>query len=133
MTGFLRSASSRWWSCRRARPGEVSGRDTLQAFLPVWAQKDFGKWTTYGGGGYWINPGPGNRDYWYVGWLLQRQLTDKLAIGAEVFHTTSSMVGRDGVTGFNVGGQYDIHRALSPALLRRPRRLALRCRRRPGD
>jgi len=54
MTGFLRSASSRWWSCRRARPGEVSGRRYVQAFLPVWAQKDFGKWTTYGGGGYWI-------------------------------------------------------------------------------
>jgi len=50
-------------------------------------------------------------------------LTDKLAIGAEVFHTTSSMVGRDGVTGFNVGGQYDITEPLSPALLRRPRGL----------
>ena len=71
-------------------------------------QKDFGKWTTYGGGGYWINPGPGNRDYWFAGWLLQRQVTDKLALGAEVFHTTSSMVGRAGVTGFNLGGQYDL-------------------------
>ena len=84
------------------------GAGYVQAFLPVWGQKDFGKWTTYGGGGYWINPGPGNRDYWYVGWLLQRQVTDKLAIGTEVFHTTSNMVGHDGVTGFNVGGQYDI-------------------------
>jgi hypothetical protein len=84
------------------------GAGYVQAFLPVWVQKDFGPWTTYGGGGYWINPGPGNRNYWYAGWLLQRQLTEKLAIGAEVFHTTSSMVGRGGVTGFNVGGQYDI-------------------------
>jgi hypothetical protein len=66
------------------------GAGYVQAFLPVWVQKDFGKWTTYGGGGYWINPGPGNRNYWYAGWLLQRQLTDKLAIGAEVFHPTWS-------------------------------------------
>ena len=84
------------------------GAGYVQAFLPVWVQKDFGKWTTYGGGGYWINPGPGNRDYWYAGWLLQRQVTDKLAIGGEVFHTTSNAVGRDGVTGFSLGGQYDL-------------------------
>lgn len=78
-----------------------------QAFLPVWLQKDFGKWTTYGGGGYWINPGPGNRNYWFTGWLLQRQVTEKLAIGTEVFHQTSSMVGRHGSWGFNVGAVYD--------------------------
>jgi hypothetical protein len=74
--------------------------------LPIWLQEDFGDWTTYGGGGYWINPGPGNRDYWFAGWLVQRQVTKTLALGAEVFHQTSSMVGRDGSTGFNVGGQY---------------------------
>jgi len=85
------------------------GAGYTQAFLPVWAQKDFGKWTTYGGGGYWINPGPGNRDYWFAGWMLQRQLTEKLAIGAEVFHQTSSMVGRGESSGFNVGGQYDLN------------------------
>jgi hypothetical protein len=83
------------------------GAGYAQAFLPVWAQKDFAKWTTYGGGGYWINPGPGNRNYWFAGWLLQRQLTDHLAIGAEVFHQTSSVVGRDGTWGFNVGATYD--------------------------
>ena len=44
------------------------GAGYTQAFLPVWVQKDFGKWTTYGGGGYWINPGPGNRNYWFFGW-----------------------------------------------------------------
>lgn len=83
------------------------GAGYTQAFLPVWIQKDFGKWTTYGGGGYWVNPGPGNRDYWFTGWLLQRQVTDKLALGGEVFHQTSPMVGRAGSTGFNLGGVYD--------------------------
>ena len=83
------------------------GAGYTQVFLPVWVQKDFGKWTTYGGGGYWINPGPGNRNYWFTGWLLQRQVTDKLALGAELFHQTSSMVGRGDTTGFNLGGIYD--------------------------
>lgn len=95
-----------------ARRGLGAGQ--VDAFLPIWVQKDFGKWTTYGGGGYWINPGPSNRNYWFVGWLLQRQVADKLALGAEVFHATSAMVGRSGSTGFNVGGQYDFdaHRHL---------------------
>jgi len=84
------------------------GAGYAQVFLPVWVQKDFGKWTTYGGGGFWINPGPGNRNYWFTGWLLQRQVTDKLALGAEVFHQTSSMVGRGDTTGFNLGGVYDL-------------------------
>lgn len=34
-------------------------------------------------------------------------MTDKLALGAEVFPQTSSMVGRGGSEGFNAGGQYD--------------------------
>jgi len=83
------------------------GAGYVQGFIPVWIQKDLGKWTTYGGGGYWINPGPDNRNFWFAGWLLQRQVTDKLALGAEVFHTTSNQVGRPETTGFNLGGQYD--------------------------
>lgn len=90
------------------------GAGQVQAFLPIWLQKDVGKWTTYGGGGYWINPGPGNRNYWFAGWLLQRQVTAKLALGGELFHQTANMVGRGGTTGFNLGGQYDVseHRHL---------------------
>jgi hypothetical protein len=89
-----------------ATHGLGSGR--IQAFLPVWMQKDFGKWTTYGGGGYWINPGRGNRNYWFAGWLLQRQVTNKLAMGTEIFHQTASMVGRGQTTGFSIGGIYDV-------------------------
>ena len=32
------------------------GAGHTQVFLPVWVQKTLGGWTTYGGGGYWINP-----------------------------------------------------------------------------
>ncbi len=83
------------------------GAGEWQEFLPLWVQKDFGRWTTYGGGGYWINPGPGNRNYWFFGWLLQLQVTDDLALGAEAFHQTSSVIGRSASSGFNVGGIYD--------------------------
>jgi hypothetical protein len=84
------------------------GAGYVQAFLPVWLQKSFGAWTSDAGAGYWINPGPANRNYWFVGWMLQRQVTTKLALGAEVFHQTSDMIGQGGATGFNLGGQYDV-------------------------
>lgn len=83
------------------------GGGNLKTFLPVWLQKDFGKWTTYGGAGYWINPGTGNRDYWFAGWLLQYQVTPSLALGAEVFHETADAVGSGDTTGFSFGGIYD--------------------------
>ncbi len=85
------------------------GAGQLRAYLPLWLEKDFGAWTTYGGGGYWINPGPGNRDYWFGGWLLQRRITDKLAFGGEVFYQTrDEATGQDGA-GFNLGAIYDLN------------------------
>jgi hypothetical protein len=83
------------------------GAGVSREYLPVWLQWDVGKWTAYGGGGYWINPGAGNRNYWFAGWLLQYQVTDDFAFGGEVFHqTASSFAGRD-TTGFNLGGVFD--------------------------
>jgi hypothetical protein len=83
------------------------GAGQTQVFLPVWLQKDLDKWTTYGGGGYWINPGPGNRNYWYTGWLLQRQITKSLVLGGEVFYQTANAVDKKGTPGFNFGGVFD--------------------------
>lgn len=83
------------------------GNGVTRVFLPAWLQKDFGDWTTYGGGGYWINHGLGNKNFWFVGWVLQRKITDKLAIGAEVFHQTADKIDKKDETGFNVGAIYD--------------------------
>lgn len=83
------------------------GGERLRTFLPVWLQKDFGNWTSYGGLGYWINPGTGNRDYWFAGWLLQYQFTSSLALGVEIFHQTADSVDGGEETGFSLGGIYD--------------------------
>jgi hypothetical protein len=84
---------------------EGLGNGRAQYFLPVWAQKDFGKeWTVYGGGGYWINPGPNNKNYGFTGVLLQRNITEKTFIGGEIFHQTASMIGGKDMTAFNIGG-----------------------------
>jgi hypothetical protein len=58
--------------------------------LPVWLQKSFGDWTTFGGGGFINNPGAGNRDFEIYGWAMQRQITNKFALGGEIFGQTRS-------------------------------------------
>jgi hypothetical protein len=73
--------------------------------LPLWLQKEFGKWTTYGGGGYGITPGPGNRNYWFFGWEIQRRITDRLVLGGELFHQTASTTGEPGEIGFPLGSK----------------------------
>lgn len=80
------------------------GNGETQVFLPIWVQKSWGPWTTYGGGGYWINPGTGNKDYWFFGWEVQRDITKHLTLGAELFHQTPSQAGGESSTEFNVGG-----------------------------
>jgi hypothetical protein len=54
--------------------------------LPVWIQKDFGPWTTYGGGGYQVVPQVDYKNFWYEGWLLQRDVGEKWTLGGELFH-----------------------------------------------
>ncbi|HWE47189.1 MAG TPA: transporter [Caulobacteraceae bacterium] len=73
--------------------------------IPIWAQKDFGKWSVFGGGGYQINPGAGNRNFWISGLTVTRQLSERFMLGAEVYHQTADTdLGRDW-TVVNLGGQ----------------------------
>ena len=41
--------------------GTRLGTGHVQLLLPIWAGKDFGPWSVFGGGGYTINPGRGER------------------------------------------------------------------------
>ena len=84
------------------------GSDETQVFLPLWAQKSFGPWTTYGGGGYWVNPGEGNRNWWFFGWQAQREVAKGLSVGGELFHGTSRAVGKPGETRFDLGLVWDV-------------------------
>jgi hypothetical protein len=85
------------------------GSGHTQVFLPVWLQKTAGAWTTYGGTGYWINPGAGNRNWWFTGWLVQRQVLPSLAVGAEIFHESARSDGGESDTKMNVGLIWDLN------------------------
>ena len=79
------------------------GGGSTKLFLPVWAQKDVGRWTVFGGGGLWRNPGSGNQNYTFSGIAAQRPAGPRLTYGAELFHATADTVGGSGSTGFSLG------------------------------
>jgi hypothetical protein len=86
--------------------GRRFGTGRVQLLLPVWAQKDFGPWSLFGGGGYMINPGAGNRNFWQSGLALTRTMTTRLSLGAEVFHEGAGETGGHAITALGVGGIY---------------------------
>lgn len=83
------------------------GNGKTQAFLPLWMERNAGKWQVNWGGGYWLNPGQGNRNYWISGVQFQNQVRPKLSLGAEIFNTTPSTDSSAGHTSFNFGAVYD--------------------------
>jgi hypothetical protein len=84
------------------------GNGRLWWRLPLWVQKSWGAWTSYGGGGYAVNHAPGMRDYWFGVWLLQRQLNEHLTLGGEVFAQQADVEDGKSSTLLNFGGTYDI-------------------------
>jgi hypothetical protein len=79
--------------------------------LPLWAQKNWGKWTADGGAGYQVVPQTDYRNFPYGGFLLKREMSKKLELAAEVFAH-----GREGVatpqtessTMIDAGGYYHL-------------------------
>jgi hypothetical protein len=97
------------------------GGTRARLLLPLWVQKDFGATSLFGGGGYEINPGAGNRDFWQAGLALTHQVNDRLSAGAEVTYQTRDAVGGSGSTGVNaglirkVGGPFSLLLAAGPS------------------
>jgi hypothetical protein len=100
-----------------ARQGLGAGHDKI--YLPLWVQKSFGDWQTYGGGGYWLNQSADDKNYWFAGWALLRKFSEEWTLGVEVFHQTADLkhepelVG-DGISSrassaFNIGGYYNLN------------------------
>jgi hypothetical protein len=89
------------------RQSKGLGAGHFHGFIPLWLQKSAGPWSSYGGVGYWVNPGSGNRNYWLIGWQAQRRFAETVSVGAEIFYTTADRRGESGNLGFNVGAVVD--------------------------
>jgi hypothetical protein len=87
----------------------LAGDNKFKAFLPVWIQETKGKFTTYGGAGYWINPGTGNKNWFYAGWMGQYDFSETFTLGTELYYQTASSQDGSVSTGFSVGGYININ------------------------
>ena len=81
--------------------------------MPVWLQKSWGpddtQWTSYGGGGYTIVPQDGFVNFPFAGWLVQRQLSKKITLGAELFgHGPQTPDTTRSSTILDLGGIYEL-------------------------
>jgi hypothetical protein len=112
---FLSAASDSWLpdaavfpsvTVPTGAPGFGTGHASL--FIPVWLEKDFGKWSTFGGGGYDVNPGVGQRNYTFAGWAVTRSFGEHLNLGVEIYHQTPSISGGTALTNLGFGAIYQM-------------------------
>lgn len=83
------------------------GNGQTWAKLPLWVQKSWGSWQSYGGAGYVINHAPGMRDHAFAGWQVQRALSKKLTLGAEWFNPGRDSIAAHNTHLINAGGLYN--------------------------
>lgn len=76
--------------------------------LPLWLQKSWGPWTTYGGGGPAFNSALGQRNFPFGGWLLQRDFGERLSLGGEVYAQGREAYDDGAFVALNFGGSYKL-------------------------
>ncbi len=79
------------------------GAGNVQFFIPLWLQKSWGAWTTCGGGGYLINITSNPDNSFFIGWEGQRDISEMVTIGAEIFSTTFPSENQENDLAFNIG------------------------------
>jgi hypothetical protein len=84
------------------------GERHVSFFLPIWVERDWDGWSTFGGGGCRINRGGGSQDFCMAGWALVREVLPELHLGIEIFHQTADMRGGRPTTGLGAGARYDL-------------------------
>lgn len=82
------------------------GSANVSLLLPVWVGRDVGKWQVFGGGGFQINPGAGQRNFWTGGLAATRDVSRRLNLGAELYAHTADTVGGRGLVGVNLGAAW---------------------------
>lgn len=105
---FLNDESSGWQAAifpRAILPTSTRdlGGNRARLLLPLWMQKDFGTTSVFGGGGYEINPGGGNKDFWQAGIAVTHDFSKTLSLGTEVAWQAADTRGGDAEVGVNVG------------------------------
>jgi hypothetical protein len=76
--------------------------------LPFLAQKSWEKWTLYGNVGFWWQTADETRNYVYAGAVLEREINERLTLGAELFGNSPKERGGRSDLAFNFGGTWKL-------------------------
>lgn len=79
------------------------GPGKTQVFFPLWFQKSWGKWTTYGGGGCLVTLMSDPANSWFIGWEGQHDFSEVFTAGAEVFSAIVPSESPENEVGFTIG------------------------------
>ncbi len=82
------------------------GNGQVGILIPLWLQKTWGSWSSYGGGGYTINTGKDMHNFFMGGIVIQKALTESWILGAELFGQGTSSINNDAFAQITVGGYY---------------------------
>lgn len=77
-------------------------------FIPLFVQKDWDKWSVFGGGGCIINRGGDSQDFCKIGVVAARRLTADFQLGVEFYHQTPDQKGAKQSSGIGLGAIYDL-------------------------
>jgi hypothetical protein len=88
--------------------GRRFGSGRVGAQVPVWAERDLGAWSLFGGGGLAINPGRGNRDFGFAGIAVTRRVTSALSLGGEAYTQGADTVGGRSTAGLGLGATWAV-------------------------
>lgn len=88
--------------------GRRFGSGQIGVQVPIWAQKDIGRWSLFGGGGYQINPGAGNRNFGFGGVALTRAVARNLSVGVEAYHQSADSIDARSTTGVGLGANWQV-------------------------
>jgi hypothetical protein len=76
--------------------------------LPFWAERDWGKWSTFGGGGCVLNRTRDTQNYCFAGWAVTREVLEGVRLGVEIYHQGADAKGGKVSTDLGGGLTWDI-------------------------
>jgi hypothetical protein len=76
--------------------------------LPVVAQKNWENWILYGNVGFWWQTAGETRNYVYAGAVLEREINERLTLGAELFGNSPKERGSRSDVALNFGGTWKL-------------------------
>jgi Putative MetA-pathway of phenol degradation len=77
--------------------------------LPLWLEKDWGKWSVYGGGGCELNQGGISQNFCEGGLVVANQVKSDLQLGVQLFYQSADTIGGQDTTSIGTGARYDLN------------------------